>query len=145
MTAAPQPTAVEHPESARARKELTFLLQLAYSGELGAARAYAGHHAVLRDRAERNALARILRDELHHRHVILRMLGELGSAPDPRRERKLNRVGRAIWLFARSHWLWRLVPGWAVPPPRATIRERYTTWTGGPRPVVRVRASWVIR
>lgn len=202
---APAPADVPHPDSALARAQLTFLLQLAYSGELGAARAYAGHHAVLRDRAERSALAKILRDELHHRHVILRMLGELGSAPDPRRERKLDLVGRSISAFchvggwflpmygagrlesqniveyehaarlanvagltswvdellvlaevewdhelffrekASSHVFWRVVPGWNVPLPRATIRERYAAWALGTRTVQRVRASWVIR
>lgn len=203
MTVAP--IAVSHPDAARAREQLAFLLRLAYSGELGAARAYAGHHAALRDREERRALMRILRDELHHRHVLLRMLGELGSAPDPRRERKLNFVGRCISAFcrvggwfapmygagrlesqniveyenaarlaniagleawveellvlaevewdhelffrekSRSHVLWRVVPGWNVPLPRATIRERYAEWVAGPRPLTRVRASWFIR
>ena len=148
---------------------------------------------------------RILRDELHHRHVLLRMLKVLGSAPDARRERKLDFVGRTIsafcrvggWFFpmygagrlesqnigeyenaarlaniagldawveellvlaevewdhelffrekSQSHVLWRLLPGWRVPAPRESIRSRYLEWAAGVRPVVRVRASWLIR
>lgn len=97
-----------HPDAAIARAELTFLLQLAYSGELGAARAYAGHRASLRDRAERAALDRILRDEIRHRTILLAMLRQLGAAPDARRERKLDRVGKAIALFCA-------VGGWFFP------------------------------
>jgi hypothetical protein len=84
-----------------ARAQLVFLLQLAYSGELGAARAYAGHRDSLRNPRERNELGRILRDELRHRTCILAMLTELGSGPVERRERKLDLVGRAIALFCR--------------------------------------------
>lgn len=204
-TATTRASMAAHPDAALAREQLAFLLQLAYSGELGAARAYAGHHAALRDRADRNALMRILRDELHHRHVLLRMLKELGAAPDQRRERRLDLVGRTIsafcriggWFFpmygagrlesqniveyekaarlaniagfetwvdellvlaevewdhelffrqkSQSHVFWRVVPGWRVPLPRETIRSRYAEWTAGPRPIVRVHASWFIR
>ena len=92
----------------QARQTLTLLLQLAYSGELGAARAYAGHRASLSRRDERAALYRILRDELHHRHVLLAMLRGLGSGPDARRERKLNAVGRIISTFC-------FIGGWFAP------------------------------
>lgn len=91
-----------------ARPALILLLQLAYSGELGAARAYVGHRASLRDRAQRAVLGRILRDELHHRHVLLAMMAALGAAPDPRRERKLNTVGKLIALSC-------FVGGWFIP------------------------------
>lgn len=91
-----------------ARAQLVLLLQLAYSGELGAIRAYLGHRASLRDRAERAALATITRDEIRHRACIAGMLERLGSAPDARRERKLDRVGRCI-AFACS------VGGWFIP------------------------------
>jgi len=88
--------------------QLRLLLSAAYSGELGAARAYAGHRWALRGRPEWHDVTRILKDELHHRHVLLRMLAELGSAPDPSREAKLNRVGTAISLFSR-------IGGWFLP------------------------------
>jgi hypothetical protein len=92
--------ALEAP-SAFARVQLCFLLQLAYSGERGAARAYVGHAASLRDPRERTCVRRILRDEVRHRLALRRMMAELGCAPDPRRERKLDRVGKAISLFCR--------------------------------------------
>lgn len=91
-----------------ARAALLLLLQLAYSGELGAARAYVGHRASLRDRDQRAALMRVLKDELHHRHVLLDMLRGLGSGPDARRERKMDLVGRLISLSC-------FVGGWFVP------------------------------
>ncbi len=91
-----------------ARANLVFLLQLAYSGELGAARAYAGHAASLRAGAERAELRKILRDEIRHRRCLRRMLAALGAAPDPRREGKMERVGRSIALFCR-------VGGWFLP------------------------------
>jgi hypothetical protein len=92
--------ALEAP-SAFARAQLSFLLQLAYSGERGAARAYLGHAASLRDPRERAGVRRILRDEVGHRLALRRMMAELGCAPDRRRERKLDRVGKAISLFCR--------------------------------------------
>jgi hypothetical protein len=95
-------------DSAAARGVLIFLLQLAYSGELGAARAYAGHRVSLKDPEQRRALGKILRDELKHRQCIVGMLTSLGSAPDARRERKMNRVGWAISFFC-------FVGGWFLP------------------------------
>jgi rubrerythrin len=91
-----------------ARQQLSFLLQLAYSGELAAIRAYLGHRRSLRDRAERGELWKIIRDEGRHRHCLLGQLGELGIAPDPARERKMERVGRTISTFC-------LVGGWFFP------------------------------
>jgi rubrerythrin len=169
----------------RARQALTRLLQLAYSGELAATRAYLGHRHSLSDPAERAMLARIIREEIRHRHCLLGMLAELGSAPDPLRERKMNLVGRLISFFclfggwflpmygaakleaanvgeyetaarlahaagfhdfcdallemaevewdheryfrekAMTHALWRVMPKWSVPPPRAGIRATF--------------------
>jgi len=98
------------------RSQLVLLLRLAYSGELGAARAYAGHRFSLRDRGQRADIGRILREELRHRHCILRMLRALGATPDPWRERKMDRVGRAISLFCR-------VGGWFFPMYGAALLE----------------------
>lgn len=91
-----------------ARAQLTFLLQLAYSGELAATRAYLGHQRSLRDAQERRELGTIVRDEVRHRHCLLDQLAELGAGPVPFRERKMERVGRSIATFCR-------VGGWFFP------------------------------
>lgn len=91
-----------------AREQLTFLLQLAYSGELAATRAYLGHRRSLRSRTERAELEAIIRDEIRHRHCLLERLATLGAGPVPARERKMNLVGRAISTFC-------LVGGWFFP------------------------------
>ena len=90
-----------------ARAELVRGLQLAYSGEWGATRAYLGHRRSLRVGPDRDCITQILKDELRHRQSILRMLTALGSAPDPRCERKLNRVGCLISIMCRvGGWFW---------------------------------------
>ena len=183
----------------RARRELVRGLQLAYSGERGAVRAYLGHRASLPHGRHREALCTILKDEIRHRRVLLRMLKELGSAPDRVAERKLTHVGNAIALFCRvggrffpmygaarleadniveyeiavrlawvagrpeftesllhlaevewdheatlrafaaSHALWRWMPKWPVPAPRASIRERFDAFVRAP---TEVRRRW---
>ena len=95
-------------EAALARTELIRGLQLAHAGELGATRAYLGHCRALRGRPERARLTRILKDEILHRHVVARMLAELDSAPDPRAEKRLNRIGRLIACAC----IWG---GWFIP------------------------------
>jgi hypothetical protein len=94
--------------AAFARVQLTFLLQLAYSGELAATRAYLGHHHSLRDRQERAQLTKIIRDELRHRRCLLGHLRELGAETLPARERKMDLVGRFIAAFCQ-------VGGWFFP------------------------------
>jgi hypothetical protein len=192
--------------SVEAKAQLVFLLQLAYSGELGAARAYAGHRVALKKPDQRRALGKILRDEIRHRRCILRMLSALDSAPSARRERKMDLVGKAIsafcfvggWFFpmygagllesqnireyehaarlahvaglehlvaellemaevewdherffreqAQSHWLWRWMRHWPVPPPRAAIRGTFTAFAAsGSREVQPVHAPWLVR
>jgi hypothetical protein len=91
-----------------ARGQLAFLLQLAYSGELAATRAYLGHRHSLRDREERAQLTKIIHDELRHRRCLLGQLRELGAAPLPARERKMELVGRFIAAFCQ-------VGGWFLP------------------------------
>jgi rubrerythrin len=88
--------------AAFARAQLTFLLQLAYSGELAATRAYLGHRHSLRDREERAQLTKIIRDELRHRRCLLGQLRELGAEPLPARERKMELVGRFIAAFCQA-------------------------------------------
>ena len=188
-----------------ARAEFIRALQLAYSGEWGAVRAYLGHRAGLRRKPkDRNCITQILKDELRHRQEIKKILHELGSAPDLACERKLNRVGCLISSFCRvggwfwpmygaarlerdniveyeivarlawhaqlpqyidtllhlgevewdheyelrtraaSHWMWKFVPGWDAPAPRASLRERFAAFEAGPTPVER-RTSWLVR
>jgi hypothetical protein len=92
-------------DRAAARATLVRALQLAYSGELGAIRAYLGHSAALRGRPERAGLRTILVDEIRHRRRVGEMLAGLGAAPDPAAERKLDRIGRTIaWICCWSGW-----------------------------------------
>jgi rubrerythrin len=189
-----------------AKEQFAFLLQLAYSGELAATRAYLGHRHSLKSRLERAEIGKIIRDEIRHRQCLSDMLAEVRSAPDPGRERKMERVGRAISLFchvggwffamygagrleaqnireyelgarlahlaelhrfidpllgmaevewdheryfrskAMSHWLWRIVPNWAEPPPRERIRVAFREFESkAERPVLRVRAPRLVR
>lgn len=95
-----------HPE--RARRELRRGLQLAYSGEWGAIHAYLGHHRSLPAGEDRALIRGLLVDEIRHRRVVLEVLRGLGGAPDPRSERKMHCVGRAIGAFCR-------IGGWFLP------------------------------
>ena len=81
------------------RGELVTLLQMAYSGERAAAYAYLGHRASLRrpkHADDRAMLTTVLVEEIQHRRAVRRMLRELGAEPDPRRERKMQLIGRTI-------------------------------------------------
>jgi hypothetical protein len=108
QSAAPPLPAVDFDRIRNARDQLSWLLQLAYSGELAATRAYLGHRYSLRDPTERAELAKIIRDEVRHRYCVLEMMSELGVGPIPAREQKMNFVGRAISTFC-------LVGGWFFP------------------------------
>ena len=88
-------------DPASARASLIRALQLAYSGELGAVHAYLGHRASLRPSPDRQLIVDILKDELQHRRILLAMLRDLGAAPDPAKERKMRRIGRAIGCLCR--------------------------------------------
>jgi demethoxyubiquinone hydroxylase (CLK1/Coq7/Cat5 family) len=81
-----------------ARRELAALLRLAYSGELAAYIAYHGHERSVRDPAEKAEIRRIGRQELHHRHVVGRILAALGERPSRAREVRMTWIGRGIWL-----------------------------------------------
>ena len=110
LTISQKPGSVDRDRSKRAafaREQLVFLLQLAYSGELAATRAYLGHRHSVRG-SERAEIGKIVRDEVRHRHCLLEMLGSLGAAPIDFRERKMERVGRAIALFCHFG-------GWFLP------------------------------
>ena len=61
------------------RSALVRLLRLAYSGELAAAYAYAGHWRSVRDPVEREEIRRIECEELEHRACNLAMLRALSE------------------------------------------------------------------
>ena len=95
-------------EPDRARALLVAILKLAYSGELGAIRAYQGHRNALKGYTTKLEVRRILEDEIRHRRRIGEMLAELDSSPDPYREWKMNLVGRIISVVCH-------IFGWFVP------------------------------
>ena len=94
-----------------ARCELVTLLQMAYSGERAAAYAYLGHRRSLsrpKRADDRAMLERVLIDEIRHRRAVRRLLHKLGATADPKRERKMRRIGLSIGAFCR-------VGGWYAP------------------------------
>ncbi len=94
-----------------ARRELVTLLQMAYSGERAAAYAYLGHRRSLsrpKRAADRAMLERVLIDEIRHRRAVRRLLRRLDAAADPKRERKMRRIGLTIGAFCR-------IGGWYAP------------------------------
>jgi len=78
------------------RAKLLEILQFAYSGELAAGLAYAGHWRSVSDAAERERIRAIENEEWHHRKLVGEMLAELGSAPDPKREQRATIIGRTL-------------------------------------------------
>lgn len=96
----------------KARESLIALLQLAYSGELAAALAYAGHWRATRDAAARARIEAIEREELHHRKCVGEMLSGLGSAPDPAREQRARVIGTTLGSLCR--FTGNLAPLWGA-------------------------------
>jgi len=90
------------------RQRFVRLLQRAYSGELGAALAYRGHAASVRDPDERRRIAEIRTEELDHRARVGRILAAVNSQPDRRLELRNRCIGTGIALFCR-------VGGWFLP------------------------------
>jgi demethoxyubiquinone hydroxylase (CLK1/Coq7/Cat5 family) len=74
-------------------------LQLAYSGELAAACAYAGHWRSVRDPEERSSIRRIEEEEWHHRQLVGGMLQSLGARPVRWREVRAWLIGRLLGLL----------------------------------------------
>ena len=91
-----------------AKQALIRLLQNAYSGELAAAHAYAGHAASVRDAAERQEILVIRDEELGHRACVREMLSTLGVEPRDSRERLMRIVGLMIGFVCR-------IGGWFIP------------------------------
>ena len=83
-----------NPDDSRSR--LIAILQLAYSGELAAGLAYAGHWRSVDDADERARIRTIEGEEWHHRELVGAMLAELGSGPDPRREKRARVIGSTL-------------------------------------------------
>jgi rubrerythrin len=96
------------PRGTRPRQQLVRLLQLAYSGELGAALAYRGHAASVADPSERHRISQIREEELDHRQRVGRMLRSLDGQPDPLLECRNRCIGSGIALFCH-------VGGWFLP------------------------------
>jgi hypothetical protein len=84
------------------------LLQLAFSGELGAALAYRGHAASVTDSEERQRIEAIRVEELEHRERVGRLLAALGARPDALLEIRNRCIGTGIAAFCR-------VGGWFFP------------------------------
>jgi hypothetical protein len=95
-----------------ARERLVDLLRMAFSGERAAALAYGGHARSVRDPAEAARIRIIEAEELHHRDLVGGMLRDLGSGPDPRRERRAERVGRVLAFLCG--WTGWLAPMWGA-------------------------------
>jgi len=80
------------------RKQLVHILCMAYSGELAAALAYAGHWRSLRKAEQREAIHQIEMDEWHHRQNLLQMLADLGEKPIAWRDCAMRCLGCVIFL-----------------------------------------------
>jgi demethoxyubiquinone hydroxylase (CLK1/Coq7/Cat5 family) len=78
------------------REGLVLLLRLAYSGELAAGLAYAGHWRSVSSPDERDRIARIEEEEWHHRRLVGGLLETLGASPSPLREFRARIVGRTL-------------------------------------------------
>jgi len=92
----------------RHNRRFVRLLQLAYSGELGAAIAYQGHAASVHDPVERQHILHIRAEELDHRACVGRILSQVGGRPDPLLELRNRCVGTSIAFFCH-------IGGWFAP------------------------------
>jgi demethoxyubiquinone hydroxylase (CLK1/Coq7/Cat5 family) len=99
-------------EAALARRRLIELLRRAYSGELAAAEAYAGHWRSLRDPLQRERVREIEADEWRHREIVAGMLRELGGRPAALRDARAGLIGKTLgWLCRYAGWL---APMWGA-------------------------------
>jgi demethoxyubiquinone hydroxylase (CLK1/Coq7/Cat5 family) len=95
-------------EQAAHRQKLVHILRMAYSGELAAALAYAGHWRSLSRADQKQAIHQIELDEWHHRQNLLAMLADLGEKPTAWRDQMMRCLGGLIfvgcfvsgWFFA---------------------------------------------
>jgi rubrerythrin len=80
------------------RKKLIHILQMAYSGELAAALAYAGHWRTLHNREQKEAVRQIEQDEWHHRQNLLQLLAEVDAKPSAWRDLMMGALGSCIFV-----------------------------------------------
>jgi len=91
---------------AAARQSLIHVLRSAYSGELAAGFAYAGHWRSVSNANERERIKAIEAEEWHHRELVGEMLKSLGAGPSRAREFIFRVIGRTLGpLCAWSGWL----------------------------------------
>jgi ferritin-like protein len=90
------------------RRGLIRELQHAYSGELAAGFAYAGHWRSCHNPEERAHIHQIEEEEHHHRQLVGDILRSLGAKPLPIREAVFFAIGKV--LGALCH-----VSGWFLP------------------------------
>ena len=90
------------------QQELVRLLQLAFSGERGAALGYRGHAASLRDPLERAHVQAIRLEELDHRQRVGRILAALHAHPSRVLELRTLCLGAIIAAFCQ-------IGGWFLP------------------------------
>jgi rubrerythrin len=95
-------------EQAAHRQGLIQILQMAYSGELAAALAYAGHWRSVGNADQKQAIHQIELDEWHHRQNLLRMLADLGAKPTTWRDFMMRCLGCVIFIGC-------FVGGWFFP------------------------------
>jgi hypothetical protein len=113
-------------EAAEALEAFVRRLRMAYAGELGAARAYAGHWRSIRrgrpgGEAQRQAIRRIQAEEMDHRAQVGAMLRALGHEPGRLRDAAFWCIGTAI---AGSCF----AGGWYAPMHGAGRIERRNIW-----------------
>lgn len=80
------------------RRGLIRILQLAYSGELAAARAYAGHWRSLPAGTERDTIRKIELEEVEHRRAVGKMLVEMNARPAIWRETLMYFIGNSAFI-----------------------------------------------
>lgn len=90
----------------KSRGSLIAILRSAYSGELAAGFAYAGHWRSVSNPEERERIKSIEAEEWHHRELVGAMLLELGARPSRAREFVFRAIGRTLGpLCSFSGWL----------------------------------------
>ena len=90
------------------KQSLIRILQMPYSGELGAVFAYQGHRKSVADPTEKQEIQKIEGEELEHRKRVGEMLSDLGSLPDSKMELQNHIIGETIGMLCR-------IGGWFIP------------------------------